>query len=312
MLKIDNTAAKSNTAKCASAVKTALRKRGDQSLPSMSQSKNVGLLKRDKKYSPDIKTGINLKKAFNVERVGIKKSGSVKKTKPVKSSILSKLNLSQTDNELNRHRVKKTPKRSQGKLSNDKLNKEKPKQGKSNSESRTSLEIQNKGQRKCPGKLTDKTKNSPSHLRNLERRISTKIWQILSRDSFLLDYDKFNSQIQASDSETKRYIISVIKKCNNKEFKKCNIPMEPEPSIESISSSKDNRKKAMKRRVRRHLWQLAKTSIRHSAHWTQFLAENNIILDNINIDKIDLSLIDVDALGIENKLLKRTITWLLK
>ena len=147
----------------------------------------------------------------------------------------------------------------------------------------------------------------PVNKKSLEQRLTTKIWQILSRDMFLLDHEQFNRQIQATNSETKKYIISVIKRCNNRELQK----MYPSILTQTTKEGKDHRG-AIKCAVRRRLWAVAKASIKHSKHWSQFLAENNIILENINIDKFDLSLIDLEALGIENKMLKRTVTWLFK
>ena len=149
----------------------------------------------------------------------------------------------------------------------------------------------------------DKTKSALILKRSLEPRFSTKIWQILSPNS--------GDLIQATDSVTKKYIISVINRHNRKG--KNRVPSQAtQTSKETLGSNYENRKTAIKHALRRPLWQLAKASIKHSEHWSKFLAANNIVLENINIDKFDLSLIDVDALGIENKLLKRTIMWLFK
>lgn len=159
-------------------------------------------------------------------------------------------------------------------------------------------------------------KNSSDSKQNLEFRLSSKIWQLMSRDFFPnLDNEKNAGLIGVTDSEMKRYIISVIKKYNKKELKRFNHPRVTQTSKQSVSSSRHrsrNKRKAIKRRVRRQLWQWVKTAIKNNEHWTKLLEDNNVAIDNINIDKIDLSLIDLDALGIENKLLKRTITWLFK
>ncbi|KAJ8717293.1 hypothetical protein PYW08_005692 [Mythimna loreyi] len=157
---------------------------------------------------------------------------------------------------------------------------------------------------------------SPSERKkSLERRITTKIWQILNRDMFLLDHEKFNNHMQATNSETKQYIINVIKKCNDKKKKPLNqTKVTPLNRTKVTQTSKENRyrdkKRVMKTAVRRRVWALAKASIKRSKHWSQFLAENHIIVDNIDIDKLDLSFIDFEALEIENKILKRIITWL--
>lgn len=160
--------------------------------------------------------------------------------------------------------------------------------------------------------LQPSTQPSPSdQKKNIENRLTTKVWQILSRDIFLLDHDKFNSQIQATNSETKQYIINVIKKCNTKEIKRLNRPKLTQTSKEnSFANRYRSKKNAMKIAVRRRVWTLAKASMKRSKHWREFLAENHIIVENINIDKFDLSLIDLEALGIQNKLVKRTVTWL--
>ncbi|KAJ0174083.1 hypothetical protein K1T71_010229 [Dendrolimus kikuchii] len=87
------------------------------------------------------------------------------------------------------------------------------------------------------------------------------------------------------------------------------------PSSERSSltlNAPEKSRSSIKRILRKQLWELSKSSIKGSNHWNSLLAKNNIDIDNINIDKIDLSLINVDALGIQNKLLKRTVTWLLK
>ncbi|RVE43751.1 hypothetical protein evm_011600 [Chilo suppressalis] len=83
-------------------------------------------------------------------------------------------------------------------------------------------------------------------------------------------------------------------------------------SKESLGSTKSRRKErsSLKIVMRRHVWNISKPAIKR--HWRQLLEDNNIDIDKINIDKVDLSLINVDGLGIENKLLKRAVVWLLK
>lgn len=76
--------------------------------------------------------------------------------------------------------------------------------------------------------------------------------------------------------------------------------------------SKTNLKRLIKRKVRSQVWRMAKGSIKASRHWQSVCEENNIIIDNIRPEAISLNLINVDALGIQSKFAKRTLTWLLK
>lgn len=158
---------------------------------------------------------------------------------------------------------------------------------------------------------------------DLELRLSKKIWQLMSRDMFPnLDDEKQVGKIQVTDAEMRKYIISVIKKYNKKDVKRYNAPIVTQTRKGSLKSKsyydygkqndQSDKKRAIKRKVRRQIWQWTKNAIKNNEHWSQILAENHVAIDNINIDEMDLSVIDVDALGIENKLLKRTILWLLK
>lgn len=169
---------------------------------------------------------------------------------------------------------------------------------------------------------TEMSNKNNDHKPDLELRLSTKIWQLMNRDIFPnLNDEKFAGKIHVTDSEMKKYIISVIKKYNKKDIKRrFNSPQNTQTRKGNIKSTPFNAKRdessdkktAIKRKVRRQIWQWTKTAIKNNEHWSQILADNHVAIDNINIDQMDLSVIDVDALGIENKILKRTIVWLLK
>lgn len=248
-----------------------------------------------------IKSGLTLKKVYNVEALEIDRPNSAKKLKKEKSKIndskiQKKSELLNRDREKskNKNQEKALQKKNQYKLT-QKKSKEKVIKLKKNDSDKSTVSL--KRRKDSPKAITC------DHDEYVENRLSYKIWHIMNRDS------KFD-RMHASDSETKKHIISVIKKYNAKELKHFNRPRQTQTSQESISSG--NKSNPIKRRVRKQLWYLAKNAIKNNAHWSTFLAENNIIVDNINIDKFDLSLIDIDALGIENKLLKRTIVWLFK
>lgn len=166
----------------------------------------------------------------------------------------------------------------------------------------------------------DKTENESSYIpnksripskSNVEYHLSTKIWQVLSHDLFNSSDEDINDKFKATDSEMKNHILSVVRKYNKKESGKNNDLSEETQASEHPSSSSAS-KRRMKQAVKRQLWQWAKNAIKNNEHWSKLFAENHIMLDNINIDKLDLSLIDLDALGIENKMLKRTLVWLFK
>nr|XP_053614658.1 uncharacterized protein LOC128677670 [Plodia interpunctella] len=80
------------------------------------------------------------------------------------------------------------------------------------------------------------------------------------------------------------------------------------PSQNSVSSNKN----IFKKTLRRSVWQVSKQVMKRNPHWTALLAENQINLDKIKIDNMDLSLINLDALGIENGPLRRSLKWLFK
>ncbi|CAB3234936.1 unnamed protein product [Arctia plantaginis] len=166
----------------------------------------------------------------------------------------------------------------------------------------------------------DKTENESNHSpeksripskNNVEYNLSTKIWQVLSHDLFNSSDDDGDDKFKATDSEMKNHILSVVRKYNKKEIDKNSQFCDETQTREHPSSSSASKKK-MKQAVKRQLWQWAKNAIKNNEHWSKLFAENHIMLDNINIDKLDLSLIDLEALGIENKMLKRTIVWLFK
>lgn len=75
---------------------------------------------------------------------------------------------------------------------------------------------------------------------------------------------------------------------------------------------KVNPARSLKLKVRKKLWDWSKHTLRDNERWSNLFKENAIDVDKINIDKLDLSLINMDALGIENKFVKRTVEWLLK
>nr|XP_021190494.2 uncharacterized protein LOC110376364 isoform X1 [Helicoverpa armigera] len=164
-----------------------------------------------------------------------------------------------------------------------------------------------------------KPRISSGHRQSMEYQINNKIWEIL-RSDLPIDWDdeKHPCQVNLTDSEMNNYIISVIIKNNKEELKHCNDPCESQTSKDTISSGRyrqtdtSDRRKFIKREVRRHLWQWLMVALQNNERWSKFFAENHIALDNINIVDFDLSCIDVDALGIENKLLKRTIALLSK
>lgn len=245
----------------------------------------------------EIKSGIVLKKVYNVEKVSVDNTSYTKKVKRKESQILDK----------KYHKKHLTIPREKRKKKHLKKNQDKH----SNAEKRTRAKSSN-SQKRERKHSPDKDKRSSDQKKNLEHRLSNKIWQIISHDLFRLNNDKYN--IQSTDSETKNYIISVIKKYNTRELKNFNRPRETQTSTEILtpSSSSGSRKMAIKRRVRKQLWHWAKIAIKNNEHWSTFLADNDIVVENINIDKFDLGLIDLDKLGIENKLLKRSIIWLFK
>lgn len=257
----------------------------------------------------EIQSGIALKRVYNIEKVEVvnPKFASKERIKD-KSKKLDKKYHSQTDAH-NRREARKAQRKKELSRQEQAKSRLKPKP----TIQKRNDQVNRQKKREIAEKILSERKsalentvNPPVHKKSLEQRVTTKIWQILTRDMFLLDHEKFNNQIQATNSETKKYIISVIKKCNNKELKKLY------PSTLTQTDKESKRKGAIKCALRRRLWAVAKASIKHSKHWSQFLAENNIIVENINIDKFDLSLIDLEALGIENKVLKRTLTWLFK
>lgn len=88
--------------------------------------------------------------------------------------------------------------------------------------------------------------------------------------------------------------------------------LEPGPSKLSSKKERLSPARSLKLKLRKQLWNWSKHTLKGNENFGKLFEENAIDVDKINIDKLDLSLINVDALPIENKLMKRTVEWLLK
>ncbi|CAH0590211.1 unnamed protein product [Chrysodeixis includens] len=259
-----------------------------------------------------IKSGLTLKKVYNVENLEINKRNSARKAKQGKSKTNDK-HQKKKHAEKMQNRDKEKLKRIQEKaLERQKLEKlqKLPKNMSKERDSRDNNSRDNKLKRNDSDKSSAGSKpfkessrplkETSDQEKTVENRLTHKIWHIMNRG-----YDQKLERLHGSDSQIKNHIITVIKDYNAKEIKTQNRPRQTQTPKDGVKSC--NRTNVIKRRVRKQLWYLAKNAIKNNEHWSTFLAENNIVVDNINIDKFDLSLIDIDALGIENKLLKRTI-----
>lgn len=143
-------------------------------------------------------------------------------------------------------------------------------------------------------------------------RLTSKIKQVMNGDSNITSITPEVIEPVKHDTDMKTYIINVIRRHNTKEIKRQHAP-EHETQTEKLKQrTRSNPSKVLKRTVRRQIWHWAKGAIKRNEQWSQLAADNNIMLDNINIDKFDISLIDLDALGIESKILKKSIKWLFK
>lgn len=69
---------------------------------------------------------------------------------------------------------------------------------------------------------------------------------------------------------------------------------------------------ALRRQMRSQVWKMSKNTIKKNERWKKLFEDNHINIDRINAKALNRDVINVDALGIENKMLKSTITWLLK
>lgn len=161
--------------------------------------------------------------------------------------------------------------------------------------------------------MVTEPKSTVNDTKNKHMRISKKIWQFVNNSIQTEPLNKLNFD----DVVVRNYI---IKKGNLDKLKNWDSMQKPETSSSHVQRSNlpedtqngNKKKSTLKLKVRRQLWDWSKSAIKGNPHWSSLLAENNIDIENVNIEEVDLGLIDVDELGIENKLLKRTITWLLK
>lgn len=152
---------------------------------------------------------------------------------------------------------------------------------------------------------------------SVQLKLSKKFWKLINREIYpVLNDPKLpgNLKGEMEDLKIKRQSINHLIKVWGKS--------EDEESAAGYSGADNNsinheherekNRNSFKSKLRRQLWSGLKYAIKGNEYWTDLMIENNINIDNINIDEVDLSLIDVDALGIENKFLKRTLIWLFK
>ncbi|KAF9424887.1 hypothetical protein HW555_000188 [Spodoptera exigua] len=293
MIKANIRAAKRNAImKSASDLVIVPKKRKQKSLPAIKLHQD----KQNKKLNKNENTitihhGIVLNKMCDMQKEEIGKKSSSKKDKKMKKN--NKKHVSNPSSTYTQERVKKVPR-----------NEDK----------------HNSGQKQSAGKTISKQKGSEMkqnkvHIKSVEAPINKRH---LDKNK---NYEKLNKQSNyrnhSPSSDSKKYILSLIKKCNNdnEDIKKKSPSRTTQTSTGSLSSNKSSKSKntkTIKDRLRKQIWHWAKNSMKRSENWTKFLADNNITLDDISIDKLDHTLIDVDTLGIENKLLKRTVLWLFK
>ncbi|XP_022834042.1 uncharacterized protein LOC111361845 [Spodoptera litura] len=290
MIRANIRAAKRNVIKSASDIVIIPKKRRQKSVPAIKLNQEKQKNKQPKHIKNEntttIQHGIVLNKMYNIQKEEIGKSSVLKKDKKPKKG--HKKHISHPSNAYIQEHMKITPKRDQ----------DKPK--KSIGKQRSSAVNQTK-----------------AHSKSVETTINKRKRYLDKNKNFGKLNKQSNYENQDPNSDTKNYILSIVDRCNNdnKDLKKKSFPRTTQTSTESLSSNtstKNKCTKTIKYRLRKQLWYWAKNSIKRNKHWTKFLADNNIRLEDIDIDKLDLSLIDVDALGIENKLLKHTILWLFK
>uniref|UniRef100_A0A2H1V5J1 SFRICE_008728 n=1 Tax=Spodoptera frugiperda TaxID=7108 RepID=A0A2H1V5J1_SPOFR len=287
MIRANIRATKWNVIKSASDLVIIPKKRKQKSLPAIKLNQE----KRNKKHIKNENTtttqhGVGVNKIYDIQKDAKGKSSLVKKDK--KSKKGGKKHISKPSSTYTEEHLKTTAKRNQ----------DKPK--KPISKQRNSEVNQNKVQ--------SKSVEAPIKRRNRYFNENKNYLKLVKPSN----YKHVDPKV-----ETKSYILSIMKKCNNdnKDLKKKSLPRTTQTSAESLSSNKSTKSKGtktIKHRLRKQIWHWTKNSMKRSEHWSKFLADNNISLENLDIDKLDFSLLDVDALGIENKLLKRTILWLSK